>query len=83
MGTLASRFEDLGDVKELYHHNLRNVAAYLYSCGFVEDKMVHYKYVRVFIDKSKNRSIEVWLESDEERTDIVERIEFLDDAKGI
>jgi hypothetical protein len=84
MEIIANRFEDLGDVTELYHHNIRNVSAYLLSCGFEKDTRVNYKWVRIFIDKKNNRSVKVHLDQHEERNDIVERIEFLkQNAKGI
>ena len=83
MGTIVNRFEDLGDVKELYHHNIRNVEAYLTACGFERSKYVNYKFVRVFVDYKNKRAVEVYIEDMDDRCDIVERIEFLEDVEGV
>jgi glycine cleavage system regulatory protein len=83
MATIVDRFEDLGNVTELYHHNIRNLAAYLTACGFEKSKYVNYKYSRVYVDHKNQRAVEVYIEAIDDRNDIVERIEFLKDVKGI
>jgi hypothetical protein len=83
MATLTSRFEDLGNLDALYNHKLENVAAYLSACGFEKSKYVNYKYSRVYVDHKNQRAVEVYIEAIDDRNDIVERIEFLKDVKGI
>jgi hypothetical protein len=77
MAIMESKFEDIGNAKELHHHKLQNVSAYLLSCGFELDRTVNYKYVRLFVDKKNNRKINVHIEQIDDRCDIVEWIEFL------
>lgn len=83
MATLVDRFEDLGNVTELYHHNIRNVAAYLTACGFERSKYVNYKHSRIFVDYKNRRAVKVYIEDIDDRNDIVEHIEFLQDVEGI
>ena len=75
---MVNRFEDIGNAQELHHHKLQNVSAFLFSCGFEIDKCSNYRYMRIFIDKKNNRSIKVHLEHIDDRNDIVELIEFVD-----
>jgi len=80
MATTASKFEDLGDITDLYHHKLRNVSAYLYSCGFERGKKLNYRDSRIFVDHTKNRGIKLYIN---ETTDVVERVQLLHDVQGI